>query len=542
MGQNLLGAARRAGRTFGDFTLGQKVVTVLAVLGLALGALLFNRWASTPTYAPLFSNLAATDASAIVDKLNSAGTPYKLTDGGATILVPQAQVDAVRLQMSGQGLPASDASSWSLLDKQGMTSSQFQQQVAYQRALEGELAKTIESIQGVNAAVVNLAIPQKDVFTKESDKPTASVLVQTKAGQDLGSSQVQAITNLVASSVPGLTPDNVTVADGQGRVLSSQGTGGGAAGADSRTEQTRAYEDRVSASLQDMLDRVVGPGHSVVRLTADLDYDSTDTTTEKYIYDKTVPPIASTTTTEKWTGAGGTAVGGVLGPDNISVPAGTGGTSTPSTYDKGTQTVNNAVGKVVEDRKAAPGTVRKLNVAVLLDTRTAGTIDPAQVQALVASAAGITASRGDTIQVSRMPFDQSAEKDAQSQLAEAKKAQATASRMSLIKTGGLIGLVVLVVLYALLAGRKRRKAPALSPEERLQIEALQRSLELANLQPTGELTGTGNVAIAALDPAPAPDPAAQLAALARDEIGQLVQQQPEEVAQLLRGWLADRRG
>ncbi|MGN6242601.1 MAG: flagellar basal-body MS-ring/collar protein FliF [Motilibacteraceae bacterium] len=540
MGQNLLGAARRAGRTFGDFTLGQKVVTVLAVLGLALGALLFNRWASTPTYAPLFSNLAASDASAIVDKLNSAGTPYKLANGGATIMVPQGQVDAVRLQMSGQGLPANDSSSWSLLDKQGMTSSQFQQQVAYQRALEGELAKTIQSIQGVDAAVVNLAIPQKDVFTKDSDKPTASVLVQTKAGQDLTSQQVQAVTNLVASSVPGLTPDMVTVADGKGRVLSAQGTAGGA-GADTRSDQTRAYEDRMSQSLQDMLDRVVGPGHSVVRLTADLDYDTTDTTTEKYVYDKTVPPVASTTTTEKWTGAGGTAVGGVLGPDNISVPA---GNATPgaNNYQKDSATVNNAVGKVVEQRKSAPGTVRKLNVAVLLDTRTAGTIDPAQVQALVASAAGITSARGDTIQVSRMPFDQSAEKDAQTQLAEAKKAEQTASRMSLIKTGGLVGLVVLVVLYALLAGRKRRKAPALTDEERLQIEALQRSLELANSQPAGELTGTGNVAIAALEPAPAPDPAAQLAALARDEIGQLVQQQPEEVAQLLRGWLADRRG
>lgn len=540
MGQNLLGAARRAGRTFGDFTLGQKVVTVLAVLGLALGALLFNRWASTPTYAPLFSNLAASDASAIVDKLNSAGTPYKLANGGATIMVPQGQVDAVRLQMSGQGLPANDSSSWSLLDKQGMTSSQFQQQVAYQRALEGELAKTIQSIQGVDAAVVNLAIPQKDVFTKDSDKPTASVLVQTKAGQDLTSQQVQAVTNLVASSVPGLTPDMVTVADGKGRVLSAQGTAGGA-GADTRSDQTRAYEDRMSQSLQDMLDRVVGPGHSVVRLTADLDYDTTDTTTEKYVYDKTVPPVASTTTTEKWTGAGGTAVGGVLGPDNISVPA---GNATPgaNNYQKDSATVNNAVGKVVEQRKSAPGAVRKLNVAVLLDTRTAGTIDPAQVQALVASAAGITSARGDTIQVSRMPFDQSAEKDAQTQLAEAKKAEQTASRMSLIKTGGLVGLVVLVVLYALLAGRKRRKAPALTDEERLQIEALQRSLELANSQPAGELTGTGNVAIAALEPAPAPDPAAQLAALARDEIGQLVQQQPEEVAQLLRGWLADRRG
>ena len=540
MGQNLLGAARRAGRTFGDFTLGQKVVTVLAVLGLALGALLFNRWASTPTYAPLFSNLAASDASAIVDKLNSAGTPYKLSNGGSTILVPQGQVDAVRLQMSGQGLPASDSSSWSLLDKQGMTSSQFQQQVAYQRALEGELAKTIQSIQGVDAAVVNLAIPQKDVFTKESDKPTASVLVQTKAGQDLTSQQVQAVTNLVASSVPGLTPDMVTVADGKGRVLSAQGTSGGA-GADTRSDQTRAYEDRMSQSLQDMLDRVVGPGHSVVRLTADLDYDTTDTTTEKYVYDKTVPPVASSTTTEKWSGTGGTSVGGVLGPDNISVPA---GSATPgaNSYQKDSATVNNAVGKVVEQRKSAPGTVRKLNVAVLLDTRTAGTIDPAQVQALVASAAGITAARGDTIQVSRMPFDQTVEKDAQTQLAEAKKAEQTASRMSLVKTGGLVGLVVLVVLYALLAGRKRRKAPALTDEERVQIEALQRSLELATHQPAGELTGTGNVAIAALEPAPAPDPAAQLAALARDEIGQLLQQQPEEVAQLLRGWLADRRG
>jgi flagellar M-ring protein FliF len=538
MRDNVSDLLGRGIRTFSSFTVGQKIVTLLALVSLVVGGVVFGRWATTPAYAPLFTNLAASDASAIVDQLNSSGTKYQLADGGSTILVPQQQVYDTRLAVSGKGLtPSADSSGWGLLDKQGVTASKFQQQVAYRRALEGELKKTIEGIDGVTAAVVHLAIPEKDVFTKETDKAKASVLIDTTAGRGMTPAQVQAVVNLIASSVEGMDPENVTVADSTGRVLSASADGSAGAAADSRSQQTRDYETRVASSLQAMVDRVVGSGHSEVRLTADLDFDQTRTTTERFT-DSATKPIAGSSTTETYTGGGAGTGGvlggtGVLGPDNIQVPVGAGRTGD---YSKTSTTNNNALDRVVEERKSAPGAVRKLNVAVLLDERTAGTVDPAQIEALVTSAVGLDPTRGDTVVVDRLPFDDRAEQAANEELAAEKEANAAAARMSLYKTAGLALLVVLVLGYAVLAGRKRKNRGALSSDERLQIEALQRSLE-----EQAERTGLeGSSAMAALEPAPI-DPRDELAAVARSDIGELVKAQPEEVAQLLRGWLADRR-
>lgn len=543
MKDTMSGTFNKGLRSFGAFTAGQKITTILAVVGLVVGGIFFSSWATKPTYAPLFTNLAPTDASAIVDQLNSAGTTYKLADGGSTILVPQAQVYDTRLAMSGKGLtPSSDSAGWGLMDKQGVTASKFQQQVAYRRAMEGELSKTVEGIDGVNAAVVHLAIPEKDVFSKTTDKAKASVLVDTNAGKSLTSAQVQAVVNLIASSVDGMDASNVTVADSSGQVLSASADGSAGATADSRSTQTRDYETRVAGSLQAMIDRVVGSGHSEVRLTADLDYDQTSTTTEKY-FDTVKKPLVSSSTKETYTGGGtgsGGALGGsgVLGPDNISVPAGV-AAGAAGKYLKETGTNNNTLDRVVEERKAAPGAVRKLNVAVLLDTRTAGTVNPAQIQALVASAVGLNTKRGDTVVVDRLPFDAQAAKTAKAELAAAKADKASASRMSLIKTGALGLLVLLVLVYAVLAGRKRRKRGSLSGDERIQIEALQRSLEAQ----AGRLAIDAPAGMAAIEAAPNPRAeSAALAEVARTDIGDLVMAQPEEVAQLLRGWLADRRG
>jgi flagellar M-ring protein FliF len=289
-----------------------------------------------------------------------------------------------------------------------------------------------------------------------------------------------------------------------------------------------------------MVDRVVGAGHSEVRLTADLDFDQTKTTTEKYT-NVAKTPIAGSSTVEKFTGAGAGTGGvlggtGVLGPDNIAVPSGSSGGS--GNYSKTTATNNNALDRVVEERQSAPGAVRKLNVAVLLDAKTAGTVNPAQIKALIASAVGLDPTRGDTVVVDRLPFDATAAKQAKSELAVEKKANAAVARTSLYKRGALGLLVLLVLIYAWLAGRKKRKGGSLTPDERIQIEALQRSLDA---QPDRLALESGKTALPALV-ASVPDPRAELAAAARTDIGELVKAQPEEVAQLLRGWLADRRG
>lgn len=533
MRQNVSGLLGRATRSFAAFSTAQKVLSVLTALVLVLGGFFFLSWASKPTYAPLFTELAPADASAIVDQLNSAGTPYKLTNGGATILVPQAQVYDTRIALSGKGLaPSAGSSGWGLLDKQGITTSKFQQQVAYRRALEGELAATVQGIDGVNTAVVHLALPEKGVFTKETDDAKASVLVATAPGKNLTSPQVQAIVNLVSSAVEGMKPANVTVADSSGKVLSSSAEGSPGAAADSRAQQTHDYETRVAASLQAMIDRVVGPGHSEVRLTADLDFDQTRTTTEKFT-DSGAKPSAGSKTTEKFTGTGA-ATGGVLGPDNIAVPGGVGGNGN---YEKTTETENNALNRTVEERTSAPGAVRKLNVAVLLDQKTAGTVDTAQIQSLVASAVGLDTARGDTVVVDALPFDETAAKTAAEELAAAKKADAAAARMKMIMTGVKWLAAILGLLILWLFVRKRLARSARAAADRREIEALQAALlaasetrELAAV-PGADAVG-GGVPVGELNSA---------ASAARSDVNELVRSQPEEVAQLLRGWLADRR-
>src|SRR3712207_2989173 len=192
-----LGRLRSALETI---SLGQKVVIGLLVAALGLGGFFFYNWITTPTMAPLFSNLASTDASAIVDELNAAGTSYELADGGATIMVPNEQVYDLRLSMSGKGLPAGSETGYALLDESGITTSEFQQQVQYQRAIEGELATTLEALDGVRSAVVHVALPEDEVFATDEAEPTASVLLDLAPGTALSGEQVQAVTNLVSRS------------------------------------------------------------------------------------------------------------------------------------------------------------------------------------------------------------------------------------------------------------------------------------------------------------------------------------------------------
>ncbi|NHC47094.1 flagellar basal-body MS-ring/collar protein FliF [Motilibacter aurantiacus] len=538
MPTNVKGLVEKPLRAFRSFTPGQKAVSIIAVVALLIGGYFFTTWSSKPNYAPLFTGLASADASAIVEELTASGTPYELADGGSTILVPQAQAADLRLTMAGQGLPANEGSGYSILDKQGLTASQFQQQVGYQRALEGELKNTIEAIDTVDTAVVHLALPEKDVFADEESKPTASVLVQTQPGTTLTSQQVRAVINLVSASVQGMAPQDVTLTDSTGKLLSNNDPNGAGAGAD-RDEATQAYEDRISKSVQTMLDRVVGAGHSEVRVTADLDYDTTQTKSETFV----APPrgaevLSESTETEDYTGDN-TAVTGVLGPDNIAVP--NGDENTGSTYKKGSSTKDYAVGKTTEQRVAAPGSVKKMNVAVLLDNVTAGAVDPAEIQGLVSAAAGVDAARGDTIQVARMPFDSSAQDAAAKELADAQAAEKKAAMDKTIKTGVLAGVVLLVLLLTWLKARRARKQKR-TPLDQIELARLE-ELERRNAELEAERRAAleAGTDAPALPAAPEPNADAENLARMRDDIGELVEQQPDEVAQLLRGWLADRR-
>jgi flagellar M-ring protein FliF len=540
MRERVTATLRRIVATFGAFTPGQKAVTIFAVIALAVGGYFFSTWASTPTYAPLFSNLSSTDASAIVDKLAADGTQYELANSGGTIMVPQDQVYALRLKMSGAGLPANtdSAAGYSLLDKQSTMTSDAMQQKNMQRALEGELANTIKSIDGVQSASVHLAIPTKDVFTEDTAKPTASVLIGTSATKKLSTQQVQAVTHLVASSVEGMDAANVSIVGSDGKLLSdtSDGTGSG----DTRTQQTQTFEQRMNASLEAMLTQVVGEGHASVKVTADLDYDQTETKTQKYVAEPSAPALAESKKVETYgTGGTGSTGTGVLGPDNIQVPtaaasAGTGG------YQNYSETKNNAVGMVTETRKAAPGAVRKLSVAVLLDSKAAAGANEAQLQQLVSSAVGLDATRGDSIAVTALPFSTSAADQTKSELDASAKADQQARLYSYIKNGAIAGGVALLLVIAMFRGRRRNRKLRKLIKAEVATDPTQSAIDAAS---TTAIEANGGEGVLALEakPSEADGLAAEREARQR-EIAELVEKQPDEVAQLLRGWLADRRG
>jgi flagellar M-ring protein FliF len=515
-------------RTFAGFTAGQKVVAVVGSLALVLAGFMIFRWASTPSYAPLYSNLSSSDASAVVDKLDGQGVPYKLTNGGNTIMVPKDKVYATRINLSGQGLPSSADSGYSILDKQSLSTSQFQEQTNFKRAMESELSRTIEALNGIDTAVVHLALPEKQVFSDTQDPATASVLVSTRPGETLSAEQVQAIVNLVASSVDGLEPDKVTVADAAGHVLSS--TDGTAGVASARDQQVQDYQDEVNKRIQTMLDRVVGPGNSTVAVTANLDFDKSVTEKKSYTWNKNNPPLSETKNVEKYNGVAANGLTGVVGPDGQMDSTGTAANGN-SQYEKSSETQDNAVDTTVEHRETAPGAVRNLHVGVVLDAATARNINPSEIQSLVASAVGIDATRGDTVQVSSLPFDRSGEKAAKAELAAAQKADASAKQWSLIRNSGLAVLILLIVLLAWLKGRKRSRDRADAASyvvEQLRQEALERAAAQAAVEPSPAV-----LALESMDNSEADE--------MRDELAALVERQPEDVAALLRGWLVEPR-
>jgi flagellar M-ring protein FliF len=288
----------------------------------------------------------------------------------------------------------------------------------------------------------------------------------------------------------------------------------------------------MNSSLQKMLDSVVGPGHAVVTTTAEMDFDQTQTTSKTYNSDPSLPALSESNSREAYNGAGNCA-GGVLGPDNISGPGCTTGTTGTGQYENSNSVKNNAINETNEVRKSAPGSIKKMNVAVLLDSTTAGTIDPAQVQQLVSAAAGIDATRGDTIAVSAMPFDTTAAQAAQQALNAATAAEQSAKQTTLIKTAALAAVVLALIFLAWRASRRSNKRKALTPEERKHLEDMQAALEQQRLIELNEA-----IPAQMLEAPPESYPDGQARQERVREIEQMVQDQPDEMAVLLRGWLA----
>ncbi|WGL51933.1 flagellar basal-body MS-ring/collar protein FliF [Nocardioides sp. BP30] len=533
MRENLTQLLTRYRRAFGEFSNGQKAVAIVGSGALLLAAFLVFRWVSAPTYAPLYTNLQSSDASSVIDELNKEGVKYKLAANGSTIEVPQNAVYSTRISLSGKNLPAgnSDADGYGLLDSQSLSTSDFQEQTDFKRAMEGELDKTLEAMTGIQTAVVHLAIPQKQVFSDQQDPTTASVLLQLETGTTLSAQQVQAVVHLVASSIDGLDPGDVTVTDQNGNVLSAPANADGTSAASTQSQQTEDFENDIQSEVQQVLDKVVGVGNATANVTANLNYDQKTTDTLTYGKATTVPSLSDSKATETYSGpasGASAAASGVVGPDG-QMDSSTTTSGGNSTYKKESTTSDNGVDQIRQHIVTAPGAVQNIHVGVVMDSAAVGTIPPAQVQQLISSSIGINAARGDTIDVTTMPFNKTAAAAAAKELAAAQAAADHAKRMKLYRDLGIGAVVALIILLAWL--RSRRRAKAREDATSYVVEQLRADAEAR----AAAIEAVSHPAVAALEAAEETE-----AENLRQELNQLVDSQPEDVATLLRGWLVER--
>ena len=404
------------------------MVTVALFLAIVIGSFL---WAREPTYAVLFSIQDEKDGGQIVAALQQQNIPYRFSEGGHTILVPQSVVHDTRLRLAAQGLPKGGLAGFELLENQKMGISQFAEQINYQRGLEGELARSIQSLAAVRGARVHLGIPKQTAFLRDEQKTSASVLVSLYPGRTLESSQVAGIVNLVASSVPQLNPLNVTVIDQEGRLISQSQDPLRNAGLDpSQLKYVREIEANYVKRIEDILSPVVGISNVRAQVAADVDFSQIDQVAETY-KPNPAPETAIRSQQINESSNGYPVAVGIPGAlsNQPPVPAtapisqppvvsgnDNGANNNAQNFSRNTST-NYEVDKTIRHTKGMPGAVRRLSVAVVINHKKEFAKDTAQSKSLpltdvelkqltelAREAVGFNKERGDTLNIANAPF------------------------------------------------------------------------------------------------------------------------------------------
>jgi flagellar M-ring protein FliF len=415
------------------------IISAAGILFLAAIIFVGASGKSKDDYRVLFSSVNERDGAAIVAALQQMNVPYKFTEGGAAIMVPENTVYETRLRLAGQGLPKAGNVGFELLENQKMGTSQFVEQVNYQRGLEGELARSISSLTQVKSARVMLAIPKQTAFMREQEKPTASVVVTMHPGRFLDNLQVAAITNLVGSSVPNLGPENVTIVDAEGSLLAPNPQR--AMGLDgTQLKYVAELEGALSKRVQTILEPVTGRDNVRAQVTVDMDFGTIERTEETF--GKNSPPNQSAIRSQQTnegatpnTSAGG--VPGALtnqppgqaqaplntqaaannGPQNLNGPPTS--SSTATVNNRKDSTINYEVDRAIQRMKSEKGQLRRVSAGVVVNYKQPGGVDKEgkplkpvpysakeidQINNLVRDAIGFSDKRGDSVSVANIPF------------------------------------------------------------------------------------------------------------------------------------------
>ena len=503
----------------------------LVVGGVVLLSILFFSMlivvANKTDYRPLFANLTSEDAGEIVKKLKEQKVPYQIAADGKAILVPSDKVYDLRLSLASDGLPQGGGVGFEIFDRKNFGVTEFVQKLNYQRALQGELSRTISQLTGVEQARVHLALPEKTIFKDSEKPPTASVILKMKSNRQLRENEVQGISHLVASAIEGMDPDQVTVLDSRGKILSKGGSSdSGNKMTSAMLEMQRNYEKNLEERLQSLLDKAVGSGKSVARVTAAFDFKQVEKFEEKY--DPESPVVRSEQRSEEKNGANGSSAAGVPGVQANMGKTAPGNTGNQSTGAKSDETMNYEISRSTARTIEPVGTLAKVSVAIMVDGKYEQSGKSAaakpkyiprspdelqKIESLVKSAVGYNVERGDQLTVANISFQDTAQDTAES----AEAWWNAPIFMALLKNGliglGFIALLLFVVrplLKVLKSGRPQAFEPLTDMEEdSAQLEGVQR---------------------------------AQLAmqAINQRELTDYVKKDPYQTAQILQNWLKQR--
>ncbi len=461
-----------AAEPFMQSALGKNFLRGLAVAAVLAVVLALWMWNQQPEYRVLFANFTDRDGGAITGALDQMNIKHKFAEGGGAILVPADQVHDARLKLAAQGLPKGGNVGFELMENQKLGVSQFLEQVNFQRALEGELARSVESLAAVNTVRVHLALPKPSVFVREQQKPTASVLLNLHPGRAIDPGQVSAIVHLVASSVPELLPANVTVVDQAGTLLSDtskKGVTGNAKNLDpNQLKYVQQLQESVVSRVESIITAIVGPGNVRAEATADVDFSQVEQAAETYKPNS--PPAASTMRSQQSSEAGASsqAAAGVPGALSNQPPGAAGapltaapgaapGAATPAPGPtRKDSTINYEVDKTVRYEQTGMGGLRRLSVAVVVNYRRtvdkAGKVsvkplsaaEVAQIDNLVKEAMGYNKDRGDSYSVVNSPFNGV---DKPAELPEVIPLWRDPMYLSLAKEIGKFLITALILLY-----------------------------------------------------------------------------------------------
>jgi flagellar M-ring protein FliF len=512
-------------------TLGQRLALGTVVVGSILLLFGIAYWAGRPEYALLFGGLSPADASRIVETLQEENIPYQLKESGTAIWVPQSRVYELRLRFAGEGVVSDGPVGYELFDKGTLGMTDFMQRLNYKRALEGELARTIMSLQQVELAKVHLVLPERSPFRETQVAPSASVLLVLKQGARLSEQQIDGITALVAGAVEGLQPENVTVLDARGNLLSNPEAGNPELTLSSTQLKLRqALEAHLTEKGQSMLDRVLGPGNAIVRVAATLNFDQS--TTERQLID----PESATVISEERLEETGTAGNGTTANSMVR---------------------NYELSRTIERIQQNGGNIQYLTVSVILNQRYTVTEDGSrqarpyseeemrEVEELVKNAVGFNPERGDRIAIHQTRFDTQID----DQLAQELREQRRQEQLNLYIRYGLMALALGLVVWLLRAAMRRVGDLAGTTQVligRVDHEALQAGAVPEALQgkaPTPGLAAGAPEELVMIDDIYTSRLSAEAKArikakhLLFEEVQKKVNEKPEEAAEIIRSWM-----